>query len=99
MELGAQARALFHISAPKRSRSAGRRSMPHALRATLLKALTDHSGNLTLATQAVGYSRETFVSVLRRFGIGEVIWGWRKKGEKRVHCAADFDGGNEPPGP
>jgi len=39
----------------------------------LLQALTDHYGNPTLAAQAVGYTREVFVSVLRRHGIGEVM--------------------------
>jgi transcriptional regulator of acetoin/glycerol metabolism len=39
----------------------------------LLQALSDHCGNLTLAAQAVGYTREVFESVLRQHGIGEVM--------------------------
>jgi len=56
-----------------RSKTGPAPSSEEAERAMLLKALADHCGNLTLAAQAVGYSREMFVSVLRRLGISEVM--------------------------
>jgi len=56
-----------------RSKTGPAPSSEEAERAMLLQALTEHCGNLTLAAQAVGYTREVFVSVLRRHGIGEVM--------------------------
>ena len=56
-----------------RSKTGPTPSNEEAERAMLLKALTDHCGNLTLAAQAVGYTREMFVSALRQHGIGEVM--------------------------
>jgi transcriptional regulator of acetoin/glycerol metabolism len=48
-------------------------SHEEAERATLLHALALHRGNLTAAAQAVGYTREELLRVLRQHGIVEAM--------------------------